>query len=99
MLTVSAAPCVGDATAGVVMVLVRWCCPRHADRECCAVWAMLLLVMRVLVCWCGPHHADCQCCAVVAMLLLVVMVLVRWGYPRQADHQGCAGCGRCYCWW
>jgi hypothetical protein len=40
------------------MVLVRWCCPRHADRQCCAVLAMLLLVMMVLVRWCRPRHAD-----------------------------------------
>jgi hypothetical protein len=33
----------------VTMVLVRWCCPRHADHECCAVLAMLLLVVMVLV--------------------------------------------------
>ena len=32
------------------MGLVCWYCPRHADRECCAVLAMLLLVMMVLVC-------------------------------------------------
>jgi hypothetical protein len=34
----------------VVMVLVCWCCPRHADRECCAVLAMLLRVVMVLEC-------------------------------------------------
>ncbi len=33
----------------VTMGLVRWCCPRHDDRECCAVLAMLLLVTMVLV--------------------------------------------------
>ena len=33
-----------------VMVLECWCCPRHADRECCAMLAMLLLVTMVLVC-------------------------------------------------
>jgi hypothetical protein len=31
-------------------VLECWCCPRHADRECCAVLAMLLLVTMVLEC-------------------------------------------------
>ena len=34
----------------VTMVLVCWCRPRHADRECCAVLAMLLRVTVVLVC-------------------------------------------------
>jgi hypothetical protein len=34
----------------VVMVLECWRCPRHADRECCAVLAMLLLVLMVLAC-------------------------------------------------
>jgi hypothetical protein len=34
----------------VTMVLGCWCCLRHADRECCAVLAMLLLVVMVLVC-------------------------------------------------
>ena len=29
------------------MVLVCWCCPRHADRGCCAVLARLLLVVMV----------------------------------------------------
>jgi hypothetical protein len=32
----------------VGMVLEGWCCPRHADRQCCTVLAMLLLVMMVL---------------------------------------------------
>jgi hypothetical protein len=32
-----------------VMVLECWCCPRHADRQGCAVAAMLLLVVMVLV--------------------------------------------------
>jgi hypothetical protein len=34
----------------VTMALECWCCPRHADRECCAVLATLLLVTMVLVC-------------------------------------------------
>jgi hypothetical protein len=34
----------------VTMVRTFWCCPRHADCECCAVLAMLLLVVMVLVC-------------------------------------------------
>jgi hypothetical protein len=34
----------------VTMVLECWCCPRDADRECCAGLAMLLLVTMVLVC-------------------------------------------------
>jgi hypothetical protein len=34
----------------VTMVLVCWCRPRHADRECCAVLAMLLLVTMVQTC-------------------------------------------------
>jgi hypothetical protein len=34
----------------VAMVLVCWGCPRHADCQCCAVLAMLLLVTMVLVC-------------------------------------------------
>jgi hypothetical protein len=33
----------------VTMVLVGGYGPRHADRECCTVLAMLLLVMMVLV--------------------------------------------------
>jgi hypothetical protein len=33
----------------VVMVLECWCCPRHADRQCCIVLAMLLLVVMGLV--------------------------------------------------
>jgi hypothetical protein len=53
-----------------------WCRPRHADRECRAGLAMLLLVTMVLGCWCCLRHADRECCAVLAMLLLVVMVLV-----------------------
>jgi hypothetical protein len=32
------------------MVRVGRCCPRHADQECCAVLAMLLLVTMVLEC-------------------------------------------------
>jgi len=32
------------------MVLECWCCPRHADRECCAVLAMQLLVTMVQTC-------------------------------------------------
>jgi len=57
-------------------VLECWCCPRHADRECGAVLAMLLLVTTVLECWCCPRHADRECCAMLAMLLLVTMVMV-----------------------
>ena len=34
----------------MAMVLECWCCPRHADRECCTVLAMLLLVVMVLEC-------------------------------------------------
>jgi hypothetical protein len=34
----------------VMMVLECWCCHRHADRECCTVLAMLLLVAMVLEC-------------------------------------------------
>jgi hypothetical protein len=34
----------------VMMVLECWCCPRHADRQRCAVLAVILLVMIVLVC-------------------------------------------------
>jgi hypothetical protein len=34
----------------VMMVLACWGCPRYADRECCAVLAMLLLVTMVLGC-------------------------------------------------
>ena len=29
----------------VTMVRTRWCCPRHVVRECCAVLAMLLLLL------------------------------------------------------
>jgi hypothetical protein len=34
----------------VMKVLVCRCCPRHADREHCAVLAMLLVMVLVLVC-------------------------------------------------
>ena len=34
----------------MAMVLECWSCPRHADRQGCAVLAMLLLVMMVPVC-------------------------------------------------
>jgi hypothetical protein len=60
---------VGDATAGDngagVLMLECWGCPRHADHECCAVLAMLLLlVVMVLECWRCPRHAERECCAV-----------------------------------
>ena len=55
----------------VTMVLERWCCPHHADRERCAVLAMLRLVTMVLVCGCCPRQADRECCAMLAMLLLI----------------------------
>jgi hypothetical protein len=32
----------------VTTVLECGCCPRHADRECCAVLARLLLVLMLL---------------------------------------------------
>jgi hypothetical protein len=34
----------------VTMVLECWCCPRHADRECHTMLAMLLPVVMVLEC-------------------------------------------------
>ena len=59
-----------------VKVLECWCCPRHANRECCAVLAMPLLVVMVQTCWYRPRHADRECCTVLARLRLVTMVLV-----------------------
>jgi hypothetical protein len=35
----------------LVMVPECWCCPHHADRECCAVLAMLPLLVMVMECW------------------------------------------------
>jgi hypothetical protein len=43
----------------VMTVLECWCCPHHADRECCAMLAMLLLEATVLEWGRCPRHTDC----------------------------------------
>jgi hypothetical protein len=61
----------------LVMVPECWCCPHHADRECCAVLAMLPLLVMVMECWCCLRQ-DSALNTGLAMLLPVMMVLECW---------------------
>jgi hypothetical protein len=84
----------------VIKVLVCWCCPRHADRQCCVVLAMLLRMVMMLGCWCcTTRHADRGCCAGLAMLLLLLVMKVLWcaGATLVILIVSVASCWRCYC--
>ena len=72
----------------VVVVLVGRCCPRHADRECCAVLATLLLVTMVRVCW--WRVVTVVTLGTAATVVAVVMV-VTCDDSGDSDNIGSAG--------